>query len=236
MVAEKESFSAGRSNKNSNVEDDQTLPHFSTTLAANRERRLVSLGDYEVPHIVEEILVRSPVQSLARFKLACKEWKSLFSEQSFVYKQLELGQKSTMSKRIVIWNRTQARWIDRDNLSLYDTYSLGHDGNNLYKLMKFNFGSFDIDGRECYGPEAEVYEFSSNSWREIGIIGDWSLLRPSMMVSVDGNSYWLASSGQVQVFIQSFDFSTDSFRAIQLPSTPLSRDMTIYDVSSSQGV
>lgn len=143
---------------------------------------------------------------------------------------------STMSKRIVIWNRTQARWIDRDNLSLYDTYSLGHDGNNLYKLMKFNFGSFDIDGRESYGPEAEVYEFSSNSWREIGIIGDWSLLRPSMMVSVDGNSYWLASSGQVQVFIQSFDFSTDSFRAIQLPSTPLSRDMTIYDVSSSQGV
>nr|VDD07748.1 unnamed protein product [Brassica oleracea] len=64
--------------------------------------------------------------------------------------------------------------------------------------MKFNFGSFDIDWRESYGPEAEVYEFSSNSWREIGIIGDWSLLRPSMMVSVDGNSYWLASPGQAR--------------------------------------
>lgn len=275
MVAEKESFTTGRSNKNSNVEDDQTLPHLSTTLAANRERRL---GDYEVPHIVEEILVRSPVQSLARFKLTCKSWNSLLSEQSFVYKQLEFGQKrflharrsqvweldpvaqrscylkirefekeilrdlvecnglllcSTMSKRIVIWNRAQTRWIDRDNLSLYDTYTLGHDGNNLYKLMKFNFGSYDLDGREFYEPEAEVYEFSSNSWRGIDMVGDWSAL-PSMMVSVDGNSYWLASSNKVEVFIQSFDFSTESFRAIQLPTTPLSSDMT-FSLSSFGG-
>lgn len=49
--------------------------------------------------------------------------------------------------------------------------------SNLYKLMKLNFNSFDVDDMEFYEPIADVYEFSSNS-----------MIRPSMIIDDGGSS------------------------------------------------
>lgn len=43
---------------------------------------------------------------------------------------------------------------------------------NLYKSMKFNFGSVDIDDMGVFEPIADVYDFSSKSWRMIYIAED----------------------------------------------------------------
>uniref|UniRef100_A0A1J3DEE7 Putative F-box protein n=1 Tax=Noccaea caerulescens TaxID=107243 RepID=A0A1J3DEE7_NOCCA len=129
------------------------------------------------------------------------------------------GSKGQAVRKLVVWDLNETRWLDKDNLSRYDFYLLGHDSNQLYKIVKFNSGAFDRD-TDVHEPSMEIYDFYSNGWRSVDLtLPDyWKIPRPMMVVSLEGNSYWLAYSEGHRV-VQSFDFSAEAFTAISLPPT-----------------
>lgn len=237
--------------------DEQMDNIVDKTRAANRDKRLPKLAANLPYDLVEEILLKLPVKSLARFNLTCKEWGSLFSGRRFIYKQLVNSQYqflhsrkseiwvvksgafqirdfgsdeviksmvqcdglilcSTISRRIVVFNGSQTRWIDKENLSVYDFFCLGHDSKNEYKVLRFNFGAYDCDC-DFYEAVAEIFEMETNRWRRSDIQDNWEFARqPPMIVSVGGNSYWIASSDG-KLFVQSYNFSTEEFKPLKLP-------------------
>ncbi|CAE6019715.1 unnamed protein product [Arabidopsis arenosa] len=244
--------------RNQQMGDEQMDNIVDKTRAANRDKSLPKLAANLPYDLVEEILLKLPVKSLARFNLTCKEWGSLFSGHRFIYKQLVNSQYqflhsrkseiwvvksgafqirdfgsdeviksmvqceglilcSTISpRRIVVLNGSQTRWIDKENLSVYDFFCLGHDSKNEYKVLRFNFGAYDCDC-ESYAAVAEIFHMTTNSWRLSDIQDNWEFTRqPPMIVSVGGNSYWIASSDG-KLFVQSYNFSTEEFKPLKLP-------------------
>ncbi|KAG2307902.1 hypothetical protein Bca52824_027650 [Brassica carinata] len=49
--------------------------------------------NYIPEDLIEMILARVPVKSVFRFKLTCKDWMNLFTQQRFIYKQLKVSQR-----------------------------------------------------------------------------------------------------------------------------------------------
>ncbi|CAH8261861.1 unnamed protein product [Arabidopsis lyrata] len=70
----------------------------------------------------------------------------------------------------------------------------------------------------AYLIEFEIYDFTSNSWRVAFQTRDW-FIQPwkSRVMSVNGNTYWLASTKDHGDYLQSYDFSTEKFRRVSLP-------------------
>ncbi|EFH57304.1 hypothetical protein ARALYDRAFT_320709 [Arabidopsis lyrata subsp. lyrata] len=148
--------------RNQQMGDEQMDNIVDKTRAANRDKRLPKLAANLPYDLVEEILLKLPVKSLARFNLTCKEWGSLFSGRRF-YLQ-----------------------------------TIGHDSKNEYKVLRFNFGAYDCDC-DFYEAVAEIFEMETNRWRRSD---NWECARqPPMIVSVGGNSYWIASSDG-KLFVQ----------------------------------
>ncbi|CAH8264122.1 unnamed protein product [Arabidopsis lyrata] len=115
--------------------DEQMDNIVDKTRAANRDKRLPKLAANLPYDLVEEILLKLPVKSLARFNLTCKEWGSLFSGRRFYLQTIV----------------------------------------------------------------AEIFEMETNRWRRSD---NWECARqPPMIVSVGGNSYWIASSDG-KLFVQ----------------------------------
>ncbi|CAL9222367.1 unnamed protein product, partial [Arabidopsis halleri] len=125
---------------------------------------------------------------------------------------------TTKDNRLVVWNplSRETRWIQpRRTYKRFDYFAIGKSSCNKYKILRM-----DQTGN-IHEPsllEFEVYDFTSDSWRAVGKIGDWFILRRNgRVMSVNGNAYWLASTRGDVDFLQSFDFSTERFRRVSLP-------------------
>ncbi|XP_010422631.1 PREDICTED: putative F-box protein At4g10190 [Camelina sativa] len=99
---------------------------------------------------------------------------------------------NTKDNRLLVWNpcSRETRWIQlRSSYNKLDYFSLGKTSCNKYKILRMQqFGEV-----MPYLLEYEIYDFTSSSWR-VGKTGDWSiLLWRGCVMSVNGNTYWLAS-------------------------------------------
>ncbi|XP_010463848.1 PREDICTED: putative F-box protein At1g77650 [Camelina sativa] len=95
-----------------------------------------------------------------------------------------------------------------------DKYGFGYDNDHNYKVLKFQYYPTNS--------EYEIYDFKSKLWRVFpAITFDWIMLW--QYVSMKGNMYWLAkprsARGYSQMFIQSFDFSKETFKPLTCSSS-----------------
>ncbi|KAF8083205.1 hypothetical protein N665_0788s0005 [Sinapis alba] len=127
---------------------------------------------------------------------------------------------TTKDKRLVVWNPCsgETKWVKlRDSYETTDYYALGYDKKSSckqYKVLRM-----DLQVILPINNEFEIYDFTTNSWRVLGVATDWFLSQYCHGVSVKGNTYWIAT--QVQSphaeFLLSFDFSTERFQNLSLP-------------------
>ncbi|KAG7626044.1 putative F-box protein [Arabidopsis thaliana] len=143
---------------------------------------------------------------------------------------------STKDNRLVVWNPCsgETRWIQpRSSYKVSDIYALGYDNtSSCHKILRMDRS----EDRIPIQTEYQVYDFTSKSWLVDGVAG--GLFIPSIGtrrrgLSVKGNTYWLALTEDgppFDMFLLSFDFSTDGFRRQSLPTDA---PRTYYDVSLS---
>ncbi|KAG2316024.1 hypothetical protein Bca52824_019146 [Brassica carinata] len=124
---------------------------------------------------------------------------------------------TTKDNRRVVWNPCTGKtmWIQpRNSYKDSDYYTIGYDKkSSCYKILRMD--TFHI--------EYEVYDFSSNSWKNIHETRDWSISQMWNHVSVNGNTYWLSLSKEDPIsgiILLSFDFSTERFLTVSLPEDP----------------
>lgn len=60
----------------------------------------------------------------------------------------------------------------------------------------------------------DKYELKSNSWKKYKVSLDWHVVKTCREVSLMGNMYWIAKWNQAGYFIQSFNFSTETFEPL----------------------
>ncbi|KAG7582684.1 F-box domain [Arabidopsis suecica] len=124
------------------------------------------------------------------------------------------------SPRLVVFNPYcgQPRWIeytcnDDHRLGSY-SFSLGYNSNTKsHKILKFIIilSFHDV-------AEFKIYDFNSDSWRDLDVTRDWAINWYRRGVSLKGNTYWFAeetysenpSQGD-QSFLISFDFTRETF-------------------------
>ncbi|CAL9222372.1 unnamed protein product [Arabidopsis halleri] len=124
---------------------------------------------------------------------------------------------TTKDDRLVVWNplSRETRWIQpRSTNKAFEYFALGKSSSNKYKILRMN--------QFCdvfpYLIEFEIYDFASNTWKVVGKTTDWFIQTwKGRVMSVNGNTYWLACSKDQEDFLQSFDFSTERFTRVSLP-------------------
>ncbi|CAH2061307.1 unnamed protein product [Thlaspi arvense] len=116
-------------------------------------------------------------------------------------------------KGLAVWNPilSGVTWIKPSNsCKLFDIYGFGYDNVSRvnYKILRIYTSKV---------PEIEIYEFKSKLWRSV----DATTLKCDALwdsLSMNGNMYWLAQkkmdNSEIEFFIQSFDFSTETFKPI----------------------
>ncbi|KAF8090258.1 hypothetical protein N665_0482s0050 [Sinapis alba] len=127
------------------------------------------------------------------------------------------------SAAMAVWNPclNQVRWIKAE--SYYPYYSLvagiGYNGlsrDGGYKILRF--GGSAYSRYQHTNTVVDIYELKSNSWKKYEVSLDWHVVTPCRGVSLMGNMYWIAKWNQSGFFIQSFNFSTETFeRVASLP-------------------
>ena len=150
---------------------------------------------------------------------------------------------TTMDGRLVVWNpcsgETSRIITPLQPYNTSDTYALGKSScNNEYKILRVHHGH---DGRGYGQPclvRYEIYDFTSISWRVVGETRDWSIPRIWRHgTSVNGNTYWLTytysqdSPTGMGNTLRCFDFSTERFGCVSLPSDPLSYNVFALSVT-----
>ncbi|XP_019096455.1 PREDICTED: putative F-box protein At4g10190 [Camelina sativa] len=125
---------------------------------------------------------------------------------------------TTRDIRLVVWNpySRETRWIlqPRSSYRTSDYFALGKTSCNKYKILRMQQFGEGIP----YLLKSEIYDFTSSSWRFVGKTRDCFILPwKGRVMSVNGNTYWLAYSKHNVDFLQSFDYSTESFRSASLP-------------------
>ncbi|EOA29644.1 hypothetical protein CARUB_v10015146mg [Capsella rubella] len=131
---------------------------------------------------------------------------------------------SSRGCKLVVWNPflNRVKWIEpMDFYSSNDFYGIGYDSvcRDEYKVLRIFDGELDEDESEIAGscePKIQIYDFKSDSWRLVDDTTlDWSIDPPCKGVSVIGNMYWVAHwNNRPELFIQSFDFSTETFKVV----------------------
>ncbi|ESQ47529.1 hypothetical protein EUTSA_v10022074mg [Eutrema salsugineum] len=126
---------------------------------------------------------------------------------------------TTKDSRLAVWNPCsgETKWAKpRVSYKESDYYALGYEQNSLckqYKILRVDRQDIQIKN------EYEIYDFTSNSWRVVGVATDWFLGEYRRGISVKGITYW--GSTQVETphveFLLSFDFSTERFQSLSLP-------------------
>ncbi|XP_056841631.1 putative F-box protein At3g23260 [Raphanus sativus] len=126
---------------------------------------------------------------------------------------------TTKDKRLVVWNACsgETTWINpRDIYRESDYYALGYDcksSGKQYKILRVDREDVPLIN------EYEIYDFTSNSWRTLGVATDWFLALYRRGISVKGNTYWVATQALSphNDFLLSFDFSAEKFQSLSLP-------------------
>ncbi|XP_010472449.1 PREDICTED: putative F-box protein At3g17560 [Camelina sativa] len=122
---------------------------------------------------------------------------------------------TTKSNMFVVWNMFtgQSKWVEQQTqCQIDDVYALGYVYKELchgYKILKF---------RDSYHKELEIYEFSSNSWRNLDAFSPEGYLK-SRGVSLKGDVYWLferINQGN-EYSLLSFDFWTETLQCLCVP-------------------
>lgn len=119
----------------------------------------------------------------------------------------------------MVWNACsgETTWINpRDIYRESDYYALGYDcksSGKQYKILRVDREDVPLIN------EYEIYDFTSNSWRTLGVATDWFLALYRRGISVKGNTYWVATQALSphNDFLLSFDFSTEMFQSLSLP-------------------
>ncbi|CAH2061122.1 unnamed protein product [Thlaspi arvense] len=96
----------------------------------------------------------------------------------------------------------------------FDIYGFGYDSvsRDNYKILRINQGQLST--------EIEIYEFKSKLWRSVDATLECYAHALRGSVSMNGNMYWIARKKMVnsetenEIFIQNFDFSTETFKPI----------------------
>ncbi|ESQ47535.1 hypothetical protein EUTSA_v10022425mg [Eutrema salsugineum] len=127
---------------------------------------------------------------------------------------------TTKDSRLVVWNPCsgETKWV-KPRVSYKassDYYALGYDNNSScknYKILRVDRQDIPIKN------EYEIYDFTSNSWRVVGVSIDWFLALSRRGISVKGNTYWVATQAGTPHadYLLSFDFSTERFQTLPLP-------------------
>ncbi|CAA7015398.1 unnamed protein product [Microthlaspi erraticum] len=132
--------------------------------------------------------------------------------------------------KLAVWNPflKRIKWIKpMDFCSSNDSYGIGYNKNispddDGYKILRLFDGGLEDDERQMFGsckPAVQIYDFKSDSWRvldndDVATL-DWSIDPPCKGVSVKGNMYWVAHwNKRPEMFIQSFDFTTETFKLV----------------------
>ncbi|CAA7013399.1 unnamed protein product [Microthlaspi erraticum] len=228
-------------------------------------------GSFSLPLdlVEEEILHRTPIESLVRFKTTCQEWYALFNSKRFIYKHLHLSQKRSIRifrdtfqiinpvtldllslplpaefphgsifiihcdglllcsivyekhgfgyehhGLLAVWNpvlSSRVKLIEPMGAyrPYYDVFGFGYDNDNKYKILRFE---------AIRGTGYEMYDLNSNLWTYFPATFEWFPITPIQNVSMKGNMYWIAQTKKtLETFIQSFDFSTETFKPICSP-------------------
>ncbi|CAE6076043.1 unnamed protein product [Arabidopsis arenosa] len=111
---------------------------------------------------------------------------------------------------VAVWNPVlgQVKFVDTSSHSALDIYGFGYDKDS-YKILRISVRP----------DEFEIYDFKSKLWRAFSATMDWYLYTPDLKVSMNGIMYWLATTKGARIretFIQSFDFSKETFKPICL--------------------
>ncbi|KAG7582986.1 F-box-like domain superfamily [Arabidopsis suecica] len=127
------------------------------------------------------------------------------------------------SCKLAVWNPflNRIKWIEpMDFYSSNDFYGFGYDNvcRDEYKILRIFDGELEDESEIAgsYEPKIQIYDFKSDSWRIVDDTSlDWSIDPPCKGVSVKGNMYWIAHwNNRPDIFIQSFDFSTETFKIV----------------------
>ncbi|KAL0773713.1 hypothetical protein Bca101_038864 [Brassica carinata] len=197
------------------------LKDSSSDLIGNEES---VVSEKNIPQdLIELILQRLPVKSIFRFKLTCKDWRSLSTLPRFIYKHLEVSQR-----RLFLHIRGSQVWqLDLESLTYSRIQDFGEeigsishcDGLVLLSTSCYEPSTKTLALKDDFEAEAELYDLESHRWKTVEIIDDWITHGNSNFgaVSVETSSYWVAATEEGKYFVQSLDFTAECFRAITLP-------------------
>ncbi|KAJ4887222.1 putative F-box/kelch-repeat protein [Raphanus sativus] len=131
----------------------------------------------------------------------------------------------TKYNKLVVWNPFlgETKWIQSSSrhYKKRSSFALGYRTNKScrdYKILRY-WQSYRSKDQVV---EFEIYEFRSDSWRFLDGISLDYYIHGSGCVSLQGNTYWVASDrkDEISIFLLSFDFSTERFRRLNLPPVP----------------
>ncbi|CAN8268728.1 unnamed protein product [Cochlearia groenlandica] len=130
------------------------------------------------------------------------------------------------SCKLAVWNPflKHIKWIEPIGFySSNDYYGIGYDNVSRegYKIVRIFDGEAEEEEEEgeikgSYGPVVQIFDFKCDSWRVVDDCRfDWSIDPPCKGVSLKGNMYWVAHwNNRPEIFIQSFDFSAETFKLV----------------------
>ncbi|KAJ4904914.1 hypothetical protein Rs2_18865 [Raphanus sativus] len=120
----------------------------------------------------------------------------------------------TRNFRLVVWNPCtgQIKWIPHSGRyqGNYE-FVLGYENNKSCQAYKILRVSWDRSGPVQQVVDYGIYDFESQSWRDLndGVPKNCTIV--SKGVSLKGNMYWIAFK-KYEDLLLSFDFSTEKFR------------------------
>ncbi|KAG7582317.1 F-box associated domain type 1 [Arabidopsis suecica] len=125
--------------------------------------------------------------------------------------------------RLVVWNPCtgETRCINPDNprkcYKNNDRYALGYGSStsscHSYKILR---SCCYFNDQSLMDAEFEIYDFSTDSWRDLGYITR-DLVVFSSGMSLKGNTYWVSGTKDNGFFMLYFDFKTERFGRLPLP-------------------
>ncbi|KAG7659923.1 F-box-like domain superfamily [Arabidopsis suecica] len=114
--------------------------------------------------------------------------------------------------KLAVWNPIsgQLKFVESFFHGVTDLYGFGYANNgprDSYKILRVSY----------WRKECEIYDLKSKLWRAFSATLDWVVNTPQQNVFMNGNMYWIADTlgdNIRETFIQSFDFSKETFKPI----------------------
>ncbi|CAL9223242.1 unnamed protein product [Arabidopsis halleri] len=181
--------------------------------------------------LLEDILSRIPSESLRELRFTCKLWNALYKDRGCIKERFH---KRTARELIIVVLDGSVYSLDVDYLDINERLDSdvigGIEVSRFNRTCDLDFNDicvsdvFHCDGLLLLRTEVtNMLLLNSNSWRALDdVLDDVTLgcIIQSRGISLKGNTYWIAS--QVKGFVLlSFDFTTEGFGRLNLPSQSL---------------